>query len=200
MEQHAKRHDDERPYHDISRSDVDSRSHWARGWWEVLLIVLVFFAIAGEPVPHVNEPHYLCRLKHFWDPSWCAGDLFLESPDAHGLFVWTFGWVTKWLSLTATAWVGRILAWTLLAWAWQRLSWRLVPVPLASVLAAALWVTLTDTAHLAGEWVVGGVEAKCFAYVFVLLALRELVDRRWNRVWIVLGRRARFTCWSAAGR
>lgn len=154
---------------------------------EVLLILLVFFVIAGDPVPHNNEPHYLCRLKHFWDPTWCRGDVFLESPDAHGLFVWLFGWVTIWLSLPTTAWVGRILAWTCLAWAWQRLSWRLVPLPLSAVLSAALWVTLIETSHLAGEWVVGGVEAKCFAYVFVLLALRELVDRRWNRAWISLG-------------
>jgi hypothetical protein len=153
----------------------------------VLLIVLVFFAIAGDPAPRVNEAHYLARLKHFWDPSWCAGDLFLESPDAHGLFVWAFGWVTRWLSLTATAWVGCVLAWTLLAWAWQRLSWRVLPVPLASVLGAELWVTLMTVAHLAGEWVVGGVEAKCFAYVFVLVALCEMIDRHWNRVWIALG-------------
>jgi hypothetical protein len=165
---------------------------WLARWCEVLLIVLVFFAIAGDPAPRVNEPHYLGRLKHFWDPSWCAGDLFLESPDAHGLFIWAFAWVTKWLSLTATAWVGCLLAWTLLAWAWQRLSWRIVPVPLASVLAAALWITLTDTAHLAGEWVVGGFEAKCFAYAFVLVALHALVDRRWNRVWIALGLAAAF--------
>jgi hypothetical protein len=164
----------------------------AARWWEVLLILLVFFAMAGEPAPHVNEAHYLSRLKHFWDPSWCTGDLFLDSPDAHGLFVWSFGWVTRVLSLTATAWVGRALAWTFLAWAWQRLSWRLVPVPLASVLAAALWVTLTETSHLAGEWVVGGVEAKCFAYAFVLLALRDLVDGRWNRVWILLGAASAF--------
>jgi hypothetical protein len=172
--------------------DTDTPQPSGARVWEVLLIVLVFFAIAGSPAPHLNEPHYLGRMKHFWDPSWCAGDLFLESPDAHGVFVWAFGWVTKWLSLAATAWVGRILAWTLLAWAWQRLSWRLVPVPLASVLAAALWVTLTETAHLAGEWVVGGVEAKCFAYVFVLIALRALVDRRWNRVWLALGAASAF--------
>lgn len=159
----------------------------AMRWAEVGLILMVFFALAGEAAPHVNEPHYLGRMKHFWDPSWCAGDVFLESPDAHGLFVWAFGWVTKYLSLTATAWVGRVAAWSLLAWAWQRLSWRLIPVPLASVLSAALWVTLTELAHLAGEWVLGGVEAKCFAYVFVLVTLRELVDGRWNRVWISLG-------------
>jgi hypothetical protein len=41
--------------------------------------------------------------------------------------------------------------------------------------------------HLAGEWVVGGVEAKCFAYAFVLLALRDMIDGRWNRVWFLLG-------------
>jgi len=173
------------------RSGVERQSACAR-WWEALFILLVFFVIAGEPVPHVNEAHYLSRLKHFWDPSWCPGDLFLNSPDAHGLFVWSLGWITQFLSLTVTAWGGRVLAWTFLAWAWQRLSWRLVPVPLASVLTAALWVTLTETSHLAGEWVVGGVEAKCFAYAFVLLALREMVDRRWNRVWILLGAASAF--------
>jgi hypothetical protein len=154
---------------------------------EVMLIVLVFFAAVGDPTPNVNEPHYLCRLKHFWNPSWCAGDLFLESNDTQVLFIWLFGWVTRWLSLSATAWLGRVVSWTLLAWAWQRLSWRIVPRPLASVLSAALFVTLNLNAHLAGEWVVGGVEAKCFAYVFVLMALRELIDRHWGLTCLLLG-------------
>ncbi len=170
---------------------------------EVLLIVVVFFTLAGDPPPHVNEAHYLSRLKHYWNPQWCADDLFLESKEAQLVFVWTLGWVTRWLSLPATAWLGRILAWTLLAFAWQRLSWRLVPRPLAAVLSAALFVVLNEWAHLAGEWIVGGVEAKCFAYGFVLLALAELVGEpaglsrrdkpggslhwRWNRMWILLG-------------
>jgi hypothetical protein len=159
---------------------------------EVLLIILVFFAMAGDPTPHQNEPYYLCRLKHFWNPAWCAGDFFLESADAHATFVWTFGWITKWLSLAATAWVGRLFVWTLLAWAWQRLSWRIVPRPLFSVLSAALWVVLIDRANLAGEWVVGGFESKCVAYVFVLLALYELASENWNRVWLLLGAASAF--------
>lgn len=159
---------------------------------EMLLILLVFFAIAGDAVPHVNEPHYLCRLKHFWNPDWCRGDLFLDSPEAHGLFVWLFGWVTRWLTLTQTAWLGRILAWSFLAFAWHRLSWHVLPKPLVSVLTAAMWVALTELLHLAGEWVVGGVEAKCFAYGFVLLALADLIDNRWNRAWICLGAASAF--------
>jgi hypothetical protein len=154
---------------------------------EVVLIVAVFFCLTGDPPPNVNEAHYLGRLKHFWNPQWAAGDLFLESQDTQVVFIWMFGWVTRWLSLAATAWVGRFAVWTMLAWAWQRLSWRLVPRPLASVLCAALFVTFNEHLHLAGEWVVGGVEAKCFAYAFVLLALGDAIDRRWNRVWLLLG-------------
>jgi hypothetical protein len=148
---------------------------------------LVFFIAAGDPPPHVNEAHYLCRLKHYWNPNWCAGDLFLESKDTQLVFISTFGWITRLLSLPATAWVGRLLSWAFIAWNWQRLSWRVVPRPLAAVLSAALFVALNEHAHLAGEWVVGGVEAKCFAYGFVLLALRELIDGRWNRAWLLLG-------------
>jgi hypothetical protein len=154
---------------------------------EVLLILSVFFIIAGDPPPHVNEAHYLARLKHYWNPAWCPGDLFLESQDAQFVLVWMLGWVTCWLSLPATAWLGRLLAWTLLAVAWQRLSWRLVTRPLAAVLAAALFVTLIDRAHMAGEWVVGGVEGKAFAYGFVLLALADVVNARWSRTWLLLG-------------
>lgn len=158
-----------------------------RRFGEVLFIVLVFFIATGDPTPSVNETHYICRLKHYWNPQWCTGDLFLESSDTQLVFIWLFGWLTRWFSLSATAWIGRIVAWVFLAWSWQRLSWRLVPRSLAAVLSAALFLALNNYAQLAGEWVVGGVEAKCFAYAFVLMALRELTDRRWSLVCLLLG-------------
>ena len=164
-----------------------ARQKPSRQLGEVLLIILVFFIATGDPTPAVNETHYVCRLKHYWNPSWCAGDLFLESTDTQLVFIWLFGWMTRWLSLSATAWVGRIAAWALLAWAWQRLSWRLAPRPWAAVLSAALFLALNNYCQLAGEWIVGGVEAKCFAYAFVLIALRELIDRRWSLVCLLLG-------------
>ena len=135
----------------------------------------------------MNESHYLCRLKHYWNPTWCEGDLFLQSPDTQVVFIWLFGWITRFVSLTATAWIGRAVAWAAIAWAWQRLSWRILPRRFAAVLSAALFIGLTYYMHLAGEWVVGGVEGKCFAYAFVLWALREMLDDRWNRVWLLLG-------------
>jgi hypothetical protein len=164
-----------------------ARPTWRQVAVEVLLIVAVFFVAAGDVPPHVNESHYLCRLKHFWNPSWCVGDLFLDSTDTQLVFIWLFGWVTRLVSLTATAWIGRVISWAALAWAWQRLSWRLVPRPYVAVLSAALFVGLNQYLHMAGEWVVGGVEAKCFAYALVLWALSELVVGRWNLAWVLLG-------------
>ena len=97
------------------------------------------------------------------------------------------GWTTKLLPLPAVAWGGRLLAWGLLAWAWQRLSWSVAPVRWAPVLSVALWVVGVELGHFAGEWVIGGVEAKCFAYVFVLLALNACLQDRWRAVWVHLG-------------
>ena len=154
---------------------------------EGLLIFLLLLAAAGSPPPDVNEAHYLAKAKNYWDPQWCRGDLFLESADAHWVFYWTFGWLTRWLSLPAVAWAGRLLTWAGLAWSWRRLSWSVVPRPLASVLSAALLVVLTRNFHMAGEWLVGGVEAKGFAYVFMLLGLEALVRGRWRAVWLLLG-------------
>ncbi|MEX0936455.1 MAG: DUF6798 domain-containing protein [Pirellulales bacterium] len=156
-------------------------------WLEIALVALVFFVVAAWPVPDVNEPHYLGKAKHYWQPSWGAGDFFLESRDAHLVFYWLFGWVTQFLSLTATAWVGRILAWSLLAWAWWRLSFALVPRPLVSVLTAALVALGIERLNLAGEWMIGGIEAKPLAYVLVLLGAEALVRGRWNRTWLLLG-------------
>jgi hypothetical protein len=156
-------------------------------WLEIALIIVVFFAAAGVPVPNVNETHYLTKAKHYWNPNWCPGDLFLDSADAHLTFYWTLGLLTKWFSLPVVAWVGRLLAWVALAWSWQRLSSRVVPAAWLSVVTAMLLVTLIQQTNFAGEWVIGGVEGKCFAYVFVFWALAEMATGRWLRVWPLLG-------------
>lgn len=148
---------------------------------------LVFFAAAGDPAPLRNEAHYLCRLKHFWDPAWCQGDLFLESPDAHFTVVWLFGWVTRLVSLETTAWLGRIASWALIAWGWRRVVARVTPLPFMAPLGAALLVYLTEQGHFAGEWMIGGFESKTLAYGLVLLALSLAIDGRWNLAWGLLG-------------
>jgi hypothetical protein len=168
---------------------------------EVLLLLLVFFVHAGWPVPEVNETHYLAKARHYWDRNWCAGDFFLETADAHQVFYWTLGWWTRWLPLPVMAWCGRLTVWLLLAWSWRRFSWQLVPRPLAAVLSGALMIALLERCQMAGEWLVGGVEAKGFAYALVLCGFAALLAERWRSAWLWLGAAVAFHavvgCWAA---
>lgn len=159
---------------------------------EIALIFLLFFLFAGGEPPGVNESHYLCKAKHYWNPAWCPDDFFLQSADAHATFYWTFGWLTQFTSLTTTAWIGRAVIWLLQAWAWRRLSTAITPRPLFSLFSAGVFLALLRNAHLAGEWVVGDVEAKGIAYVFVFLGLEALIRQRWHWVFPLFGAAAAF--------
>jgi hypothetical protein len=160
---------------------------WKNDLLEIALIFAVFCVQGAWPVPDVNEPYYLGKAIHSWDPDWVRGDFFLDSADAHWVFYFAFGWLGRVMAPAALAWFGRVLTWGLLAWSWQRLSWALVPRRGMAVLSGALWACLMERCHMAGEWVIGGVEAKGFAYVLVLLGLEAMVRGRWNRAWLLFG-------------
>lgn len=158
---------------------------WAIG--ETAAIFVVFFLFAASPPPAVNEAHYLAKAKHYWNPAWCGGDLFLESADAHLVFYWTIGWLTRVASLATVAWTGRLLTWGLLAWSWQRLSFAALPRNGFAVLSSLLMLLFVQRFHMAGEWIVGGVEAKGFAFVLVFLALEAMRRQRWRAALLMLG-------------
>ena len=142
------------------------------------LLVFAVLAIDGSwPVPDVNEPHYLGKARHFWQPDWLAGDFFLDAPhggplrrlrESHLVFFAVFGWWSKSLTLPTMALAGRVLTWLGLAYAWQRLSRAMLPgadfaapaiaQPLLAAFSAALFVAANSWCQTAGEWVIGGFE------------------------------------------
>jgi hypothetical protein len=169
---------------------LPSRHGIALACGETLLILLVMFLHGATLPPDLNEVHYLGKARHYWDHAWCPGDFFLDTVDAHQIFYWTFGWLTldRWeLSFTQIAWIGRIATWLLLAIAWRRLSWAVVPRPAMAVASAVLFLAFLQRFHMAGEWVVGGIEAKGFSYALVLFALGSLARQTWQPSLILLG-------------
>ena len=154
---------------------------------EVLLLTLCFALVAGQPTPDVNESHYLVKAKHFWNPSFCPGDIFLSSSFSHLAFYVSTGWITLFCSLGTYAWIGRIATWVFLAAGWRKVCQQLFPVPLLSVVSGLFFVILNQRLHLAGEWVVGGFEAKGIAYGFVLFAIASMLKRNWQWVWPLFG-------------
>jgi len=155
---------------------------------EIILVFVVFFLHGAWPTPDVNETGYLAKAARFWNPQAFAGDFFCQTGDAHVVFYAAFGWLTKlgW-SLDTVAWVGRAVTWLALAIAWRGLSFAIIPRPWVAVLSAELFVLLTEQAHMAGEWIVGGVEAKGFAWALVLWSLTALIRGRWNLALMLVG-------------
>ncbi len=150
------------------------------------VIVLTFlsfylFAAVRAPVPAVNEPHYLAKAKHYWNPDWCRGDLFLESSNAHLVFYQTFGWLTLWLSLDQVAWLGRAVALGVLALGWCRLVQPLLPGRWSPLWGAWGFLCLASCGNLSGEWLVGGVESKVVSYGLLFWSIALYFEKHWKR-------------------
>ncbi|MDR3197826.1 MAG: hypothetical protein LBU34_08175 [Planctomycetaceae bacterium] len=154
---------------------------------EIAGVFAIFYIFGAWTVPDSNEPYYIGKAIHFWNPDWIPNDSFLESKDSHWTFYAVFGWLSLFLPPDAMAWTGRFLTWGLLAWSWQRLSFTLVPVRWAAIPTALALAYYVDSFHAAGEWILGGVEGKSFAFPFVFFGLESMLRGRWQRTWIFLG-------------
>ena len=172
------------PGEESGRSAAPGQSALPRGSWLVWALVAASFACYATlrfPIPAVNEPHYLCKARHYWNPNWCTRDLFLQSANAHVVFYQTVGAAAAWFSFESAAWIGRSAGWALLAWGWTALVCRLIPHRWSPLWSAWIFLALQAYGSFSGEWIVGGVEAKVFSYGWAFLALAWLLDFRWNR-------------------
>ena len=154
---------------------------------EVALILMVFAAAGAWPVPDVNETAYLTKARHQANPAWGSGDFFLESPEAHGVFYRLLGPLAATLPLDDAAWIGRWLGWLALAVGFRHAAAPLLIGLWPRVLAAAFFSLALRHTTAAGEWVIGGCEAKVFAWALVLVAAGEIALGRCARAWLALG-------------
>src|SRR5262245_4177505 len=113
--------------------------------------------------------------------------MFLASANAHWIFYSIVGPLARILSLEQTAWAGRILVWGCLAFGWVRLVSRVASGSCLPVWSAAIFLALQGTGNLSGEWLIGGVEAKGFAYAALLLALAAAGSGAWIEAGIEAG-------------
>ena len=140
--------------------------------------MLVSFSLVRVPIPGVNEPHYLGKAKHYWNPTWCDDDFFLESSNPHVVFYYTFGWLTRSLSLNDVAWFGRIFGLIPLAIGWTALGKRICGSQELSIVALGFFLMLHAAGNWSGEWLVGGIESKTIAYGFLFWSIAEAMSLR----------------------
>ena len=169
-------------------SDESGRAVSIARWGVEVAVIMATFAAAGAwPVPDLNEPVYLTKARHSVDPAWAAGDFFLETPDAHGVFFLVFGPLAAAFPLEQAAWVGRAAGWLAVALGF---TWAIVPLVSTAwgrLAAAAIFSLALRHTTMAGEWVLGGCEAKVFAWAFVLGGVGEWVRGRFAAAWLLCG-------------
>jgi len=141
---------------------------WARAVAECAVVTAAFAAAAAWPAPDVNEAVYLTKARHAADPDWGRGDFFLETPDAHGIFYLVAGPLAAAVPLPQAAWIGRVVGWALLAVGFRQAAVPLISSARYRVLAAVLFSFALRNTTAAGEWVIGGCEAKVFAWAAAL--------------------------------
>ena len=151
-------------------------------------VFTAIFAVAGAwPAPDVNEGYYLAKARHSFNPEWCGNDFFLNSGEAHGLFFYLLGPLAASVSLSTAVWVGRWAGWLALAVGFRHAVWPLLPSRTHRLFAAAIFSLAARYTTMAGEWLIGGCEAKVFAWALVLAAWGEAVRGRWAFAWLLSG-------------
>ncbi len=158
------------------------------------VLTLLFAAFAAWPVPDVNEAVYLTKARHFADPTWGRGDFFLETRDAHGGFFILFGRLLATVPLETGAWICRWIGWLAVAAGFRHAVVPLAANPHASpsasrddtwrtaafvLVAGGLFAVALRATPMAGEWLLGGCEAKVCAWACVLAGIGEVARGRW---------------------
>ncbi|MFW6180404.1 MAG: glycosyltransferase family A protein, partial [Spirochaetota bacterium] len=138
-----------------------------------LVFSLLLYNLLGS-----NERVTLVQARQFAVPGWIAGDWFLGTEVGYRLpFSMLAGSLARFLPLHLSALAGRIAILALYSYTLQRYLARLKVG--AFLVLPFLFLHLRYQSLVAGEWIVTLFEAKSISYVFVLLALLFLMDRRY---------------------
>lgn len=140
--------------------------------FEIVCVWILFFAYGAlhAPPPATGEPHYLSKARHFYDPTWCHGDLFLESTDTHVVLYAALGWLMLLVSPGAAIWIGRSLSTLLVATGWTLFARGMVRRRWSGLAAGSIHCALESMVNLSGEWLLDGIEGRVLGYGMLFLA------------------------------
>ncbi|NET58446.1 MAG: hypothetical protein F6K47_20510 [Symploca sp. SIO2E6] len=151
------------------------------------------FLLKGN-MGNVNEVYALPLARQYADPTWVPGDWYYNEPAGYRLlFVALFGHLAVAWGFLATSIIGRLIYYTLISSGLVLLA-RKLGISLAPLLVGiGLFLYVNHYQGMAAqEWLVGGVEAKSFAYGFFLLAIRLMLGGSYRLMALMLGLAASF--------
>jgi hypothetical protein len=146
-----------------------------------------------------NEIDVLPLARQFAEPGWVPQDWYLnQAPGYRVLFQALFGWLPTAWGFLATSIVGRFICYSIFAYGLAQLGRRL-GLPLVLVLLALMLYFHSgcdrflldqcpyNQGAIAGEWLIGALEAKAVAYSLLPLVLGLMLGGNYRAMAALLG-------------
>ncbi|WP_298345951.1 DUF6798 domain-containing protein [uncultured Algibacter sp.] len=152
--------------------------------WQILAIILSIYYLGF--IPGDNEENYLQLAKAFYDPEWIKNSfVFSESSGARLLYQYIVGFFLSYFSFETVTIFFRlilIIAYSLV------LSKIYKKIKLNNLCIAAhlVFLFLDHQSLFGGAWMLVSIEAKGFAYLFALLGLYNILNKRDYRAIVFL--------------
>jgi hypothetical protein len=166
-----------------------------------ILVVLCLELLLHDNMGRVgfNEIDVLPLARQFADPTWVPQDWYLnQAPGYRLLFQSMFGWMAATWGFLVTSIVGRLICYSLFAFGLARLGRKLGLTLVLLLLALLLYLHSgcdqflldrcpADQGSIAGEWMLGALEAKSVAYSLLPLAIVFMLDGQYRKMALLLG-------------
>lgn len=146
----------------------------------MLVTLGAVLAVVGDPIPVGNEWVYLVPVARVADGNLLSDDWTFSDGFGYAyVFSRLIGAIASLVGVEVAAWCGRLFGW-LLALAALFVLGKEMELRLAEVCAGVVVWVWSGQAVVAGEWMLGSLEAKTFAYACVFFALALAIRGRHN--------------------
>lgn len=151
-----------------------------------IILILVFSLYYLDFVPNDNEENYLQLAKAFYDHNWMNNSFVLsESGGTRTLYQYIIGFFLKLFSFELVIFIFRglfIIAYSFIL----HKIYKSLKITNLMILVHLVFMYLDKQSYFAGSWIFITIEAKAFAYLFVLLALNFIIQRKYNQTILFL--------------
>lgn len=131
-----------------------------------------------------NEVGKLMLAKQFISSDWLANDWYLSQPQKYQeLFQIFFGKSILEIGFLATSIIGRLLSYSLISLGLVLIAKEIKLRLLGLFSATTLFLLSHQGVAIAGEWMIGGLETKGFAYGLILIAIWLAMKQQY--IWMV---------------
>ncbi len=149
----------------------------------VLFLLLIFSHLLTGNMAE-NEVGKLMLAKQFIFPDWLPNDWYLSQPQKYqALFQLCFGHSIAQFGFLATSIGGRLIYYSLIASGLVLIARKIKLQLFGLFIATTLFLYSHQGVAIAGEWMVGSLETKGFAYGLVLIAIWLAMKKRY--IWMI---------------